>query len=235
MRTSVLIVVIVVCGVLACWLPRTYRPKAGELLLAGLKTENAAWVDEALARGESPHTRDTMGMTALMWAACNGDAPTVDRLLKAGADHSARCHYGMTALAWAANFGRVDVMELLLDAGADVDQPTLDEGTALHEAAAMSQLEAASTLVARGADVNARSARGDTPLFMAAARGSDSLPFHGGLIARGAEPELRDFSGQSAIDAANGSPDLADVLRDASAARRGSQFTAQQPFRVNPE
>ena len=61
-------------------------------------------------------------MTALHWAALQGDAPMAEMLLYAGADVSVGTRLGaFTPLDLAAKNGHAVVVEALLKAGADAD------------------------------------------------------------------------------------------------------------------
>ena len=64
--------------------------------------------------------RDHMGLTALHWAAQQGDERSTEVLLKFGADPNAADHNGLTALHWAASSGNASCISQLLEAGADI-------------------------------------------------------------------------------------------------------------------
>ncbi|MGI4848491.1 MAG: ankyrin repeat domain-containing protein, partial [Janthinobacterium lividum] len=60
-------------------------------------------------------------MSALMYAAQNGELEMLELLLKAGANVNLRSNAGLSAVAHAARHGRRSAVQLLLDAGADPD------------------------------------------------------------------------------------------------------------------
>jgi ankyrin repeat protein len=127
------------------------------------------------------------GLTALHWAAHNGDVGLVRALLDRGARVGVATRIASyTPLHLAAQIGSGPIVELLIARGADVNATTLTGATPLMLAAGAGDTDAIARLVAAGADVNAReTARGQTPLMFAAAadRGSAvSL-----LLARGAD------------------------------------------------
>jgi ankyrin repeat protein len=218
MRKLLLGTLIIVCGASTMWHWRPFRPVGDELLLVGMAGQQRAWVNDALATGASPNSCDGFGITPLMWAAIDGDAPMVGRLLGSGANPSARSHTGMTALAYAAFYGHVDTMNALIDAGADVNERTLDDGTPLHDAVAMQQLDAVRILIDRGAVVDARDSFGQTPLIKAAWRGSCSIPVIQYLIASGANVAAQENDGHNAWTCAiaEDAADLAELLHDAT-------------------
>src|SRR5262245_9590614 len=113
------------------------------------------------------------GMTALHWAAEQGNDELAAILLQAGANVSAVTRIGRhTALHVAATGGHAAVVRRLLDAKADANATTTTGATPLHFAAASGNAEAVSLLLERGADVNAREPEwGQTPLMFAAGYG----------------------------------------------------------------
>jgi ankyrin repeat protein len=113
------------------------------------------------------------GMTALHWAARNGNTEMADLLIRAKASQSAVTRIGnLTPLHLAAEGGHGTVVAKLLAAGANPTTITATGITALHYAALAGSAEAVSALLARGADVNAVEPEwGHTPLMLAAARG----------------------------------------------------------------
>src|SRR5688572_28490410 len=111
------------------------------------------------------------GMTALHWAAMNGDADLVQMLIVAGANVRATTRLGTyTPLYLASQRGHAPVIQALVTAGADVKAGTPNGTTPLMVAAASGELEAVKVLVDNGADVNGKDGvRQQTPLMYAAA------------------------------------------------------------------
>ena len=104
------------------------------------------------------------GMTAMHWAAKNGDAEIVDLLLEAGADVNTRNKVGKTPVGIAAESGMLAALEMLIAKGGDID--TVDEigGTPLLWAAALSKdPSTVAFLVEKGDDVNIVDSNGMTP------------------------------------------------------------------------
>ncbi len=111
------------------------------------------------------------GMTALHWAAMNGDRELAEMLIVAGANVRATTRLGSyTPLYLAAQQGQAPVLKALITAGADVAVATPNGTTALMVAAASGDVDAVRTLIDGGADVNAKDGvRLQTPLMYAAA------------------------------------------------------------------
>jgi ankyrin repeat protein len=125
------------------------------------------------------------GMTALHWAALEGDVEMARMLLYAGANVKASTRLGAhTPLILASKAGNAEMVGVLLEAGAGANEATSSGTSALMLAAAAGSAAATTVLLERGALVNAtESARGETALMFAAAYGRadviDVLVKHG--------------------------------------------------------
>jgi ankyrin repeat protein len=130
-------------------------------------------VRELLRTGADVNAAQGDGMTALHWAADNGDAGIAQILVYAGASLESITRLGsFTPLMVASREGNTDVIVALLGAGAKIDAVTETGETAIHLAAYAGSAEAISLLGAHGADMNARElSSGQTPLMFAAAYG----------------------------------------------------------------
>jgi uncharacterized protein len=135
-------------------------------------------------------------------AAAIGDTASVKKMLKADPSLAkAADDMGFTALHNAVGEDYPQLVKLLIEAGADVSAAN-DEGmTPLHIAQCASAVKA---LIAAGADVNARAQGGMTPLIVQSAEGYDtgSLESMEALLKAGANPNLQDDDGQTAMDIA---------------------------------
>ena len=133
-------------------------------------------------------------------AAAVGDTAAVKKMLKADPTlATAADDMGFTALHNAVGEDYPKLVKLLIDAGADVSA-TNDEGmTPLHIAQCASAVKA---LVAAGANVNARARGGMTPLIVQSTEGGDtgSLETMATLLKAGADPNVKDDDGQTAMD-----------------------------------
>ena len=219
MRKLLVVLQLLAFSIAAWWMHNPCGSNLGQQLVIAAQSHDVARLRQALASGGSVEARDYWGMTALMWAACDGEAALVRDLLEAGAAVSARSDIDQTALCYAAMRNEAGVVRILLAAGAQVDERGHRQGTALHNAVAMCSLDVAQVLVAHGADVNARDCSGQTPLMVAAARNENSEGMIELLIESGADLYALDDEANTALDCANdaNAADVARILRNAAA------------------
>src|SRR5690242_16212173 len=96
------------------------------------KAKDAAAVKALLKNGADVNGAQGDGMTALHWAATNGDAAMVQMLLSAGANIRATTRLGgITALHMASQAGHAQVVAALIAAGADPKGATTTGATSL--------------------------------------------------------------------------------------------------------
>ncbi len=143
-----------------------------------------------LKQGGDVNAAQGDGMTALHWAAMQGDAELAATLLYAGANTRATTRLGgYTPLHLASRRGNAAVVKTLVENGADVSISTATGATALMLAAASGQVDAVTALVDAGADPNAKEkAYGQTALMFAAA--ADRADVVRLLVARTADPNV---------------------------------------------
>ncbi len=173
------------------------------LLVATAATPPDSPVADAAMRGELEEVRELLrsgadvnapqsdGLTALHWAADNGDAALTGVLIYAGANLAPLTRNdAYTPMHMAARGGHADVIAALLDAGADPGVATSRTGvTPMHLAAKAGSGEAIRSLAAGGAEVDARDHQwGQTPLIFAA--GFNRLVAVNTLIELGADVSL---------------------------------------------
>jgi len=150
-------------------------------LTAWLHAASAPVADAAMARdreavktllkgGADVNAAQGDGMTALHWAARNGDAELTQMLLFAGANVKATTRLGgYTPLMMAAEQGHATVIAALLSGGADAKAANALGTTALMLAAQSGNPQAVTTLVENGAEIEAKEKTfGQTPLMFAA-------------------------------------------------------------------
>ncbi len=201
------------------------------LALAALNA-SAEMADVLLHGGADPGAARPGGETVLMTAARTGNPDLVRALVAAGADVRETAHFrAQTPLMWAASEGHAGVARFLVEAGADVRARSVHGTTALLLAARNGDVETARVLLDGGADVNAgepylafdarvdveeSQTSGRTPLVVASA----SLVATSGweyeldvepsthealalfLLERGADPNVPDSIGRTALHAA---------------------------------
>jgi uncharacterized protein len=159
-------------------------------------------VADAAAKGDTDGVRTLLkggadvnaaqgdGMTALHWAALNGDLKTMDVLLYAGATTESLTRVGgYTPLHLASSRGHAGAVTRLLTAGSKPGPVTATGVQALHLAAEAGNPDAITALLDRGADINARdTTHGRTPLVFAASQNRvDAIKV---LLAKGADARL---------------------------------------------
>ena len=159
-------VVVVAAVTLSVMLSAAAAPVAD----AAMKRDAAA-VRTLLKGGADVNAAQGDGMTALHWAARNGDAELTQVLLFAGANVKASTRLGgYTPLLMAAEQGHATVISALIAGGADAKAANALGTTPLMLAAASGNPTAVTTLVENGAEVEAREKTfGQTPLMFAVA------------------------------------------------------------------
>jgi ankyrin repeat protein len=174
--------------VLACIiLSTTVGLQASSDVADAAKARDAAAVKALLKSGADVNAAQGDGMTALHWAAANGDASIVQMLLAAGANIRATTRLGgITALHMASEAGHAPVVAALIAAGADPGAVTSTGTTALMYSAKSGSTETATRLIETGADINAKEKGfGQTALMIAA--GLDRADIVKLLLQRGAD------------------------------------------------
>src|ERR1044071_6686609 len=107
------------------------------------QAKSATTVKKLLKDGADVNAAQGDGMTALHWAALNGDAEMAQMLLYAGANVGAKTRIGgYTPLHLAAQVGNAAVIAPLVAAGAQVAAATSTGATPLMEAAHSGSTEA---------------------------------------------------------------------------------------------
>jgi ankyrin repeat protein len=225
-------VALVVLGVGAA-VVRAVAPDAA--VADAARSRDAAAVRALLRSGADVNAAQGDGMTALHWAAANGDAALASTLLAAGANVRATTRLGaQTALHMASQGGHAAVVASLLAAGADPNRPTSTGATPLMLAARSGDTRTATHLIEVGGDINAlEKAYGQTALMIAA--GLDRADLVTLLLQRGAKHGLA----SSFVDlAALTAPSEADGTRQgppgaASGPARADVAGLTRPYRYN--
>ena len=127
-----------------------------------------------LYQGADVNAAQGDGMTALHWAAVNGQSEIAEMLLYAGASTEATTRMGAyTPLHLASREGHSPMVVSLLKAGSDPNQRTSSGGvTSLHFAAASGDVRSIEALLDHGAIIDEKEMQsGQTPLIFAASLG----------------------------------------------------------------
>jgi uncharacterized protein len=157
---------------------------AAALVLAGASIQAASPVADAAMKGDTDAVRTLVkqgadvnaaqadGMTALHWAAVNGDVKMMDILIVAGASTESLTRVGAyTPLHLASSRGHAPAVMRLLEAGSKPKAVTATGAQAIHLAAQAGSADAVRFLIDKGADPNVRdNTHGRTPLVFAASQ-----------------------------------------------------------------
>ncbi|MBI1216672.1 MAG: hypothetical protein GC185_12750 [Alphaproteobacteria bacterium] len=140
-------------------------------LVKAVKDGDMAGAKAALAAGASPDGTDSDGMTALHWAARNGDAVFIDFMAKAGADLHAVDDRARGALHHAAEAGKKDAAKSLLALGLSAQARDEMKDTPLHVALREGHAETAAAIWAHDPSLSLLRGQSDElPLHVAANR-----------------------------------------------------------------
>jgi ankyrin repeat protein len=163
----------------------------------------------------------TFGASPLFLAALAGDCDNIALLLAKGADPNRRMDvlgmFPSSPLFTAVGFGDSAVVQALLQGGADIHERDNDGMTALHWAVVAHHPEAVKALLTAGADVNAVDHFGYTPLLYAATIDFGDAETATMLLQAGADPNIKDKKGNTALTQAHEYPYLRSALEQAGA------------------
>ena len=161
-----------------------------------VQRDDAAVVQELLARGFDPNTVNPRGEHALIAALREPSPKVVAALLESPQTRvEVRTLKDESPLMLAALKGYTEICQQLIVRDADVNKPGW---TPLHYAASGGQVPTMRLLLDNHAYIDAASPNGSTPLMMAAMYGTvDAVRL---LIEAGADPALKNAKGLSAIE-----------------------------------
>ena len=154
-------------------------------------------------------------MSALSQSIYDGKVDTFNLLLSLGADIEFKDDLGETPLSLALG-GHAEIARIMLKRDVNVNSQTLTSETPLMRAQPEDLVNA---LLDRGAVINARDKYGNTALYYAARSGN--LPKVQLLLSRGADQEIRNDRGETALSIAQDwkRVEVIRVLKEARARR----------------
>ena len=166
---------------------------------------HAAVVERLIARGADVGLTGRSGISPVAAAAYAGSDVVVEALLAHGADEHVPDATGKPAIVYAAAAGRLDVLKRLLARNVDINARYPNSLTLLMWAAGADEkveqaevVKVVTCLLDGGAHIDDRDDRGRTALMIAAEGGRADVAAL--LLARGADPSLRDKTGKRAAD-----------------------------------
>ena len=185
--------------------PEPPKPNLADLIAAddqnGIKT--------FFASQDQLNTPDAEGSYPLHRAVEKGSAKTVELLLDLGAKPEVKDKAGLSPLRLAINDGSVDCIKVLSDKGADIFSADPSGGTALQAALAKGGDTLSAALSSK--NVNLKGPDGNAAIHIAADRLLEDQCAR--LLAAGADPNLREASGRTALDLALLHPDRIEAAR----------------------
>ena len=102
-----------------------------DTLWTAVQSGNTKAVERHLANGAGPDQPDSVGLTALMWAALLGQVDAANILIDGGADVQVADNDGYTALHNAAFMGKTKIARVLIENGADIHSKSKNGETPL--------------------------------------------------------------------------------------------------------
>lgn len=140
---------------------------------------------------------DSLGRSALHWAASQGDLDKTDQLLRCGAEPDAQDYNGKMPIHLAVGLGNDGVVSALIKAGANLESRDSMLHTPLHIAAMNNHISTISLLVNAGANLEALNGLDETPLLSAClVDASNAVEL---LSSLGADPERKCYWGCTSL------------------------------------
>ncbi len=186
--------------------PIDARNLAGATALYYAAEHGNAWVVQRLIeRGADVRLTGRSGVSPVAAAAYAGNDVIVEALLAHGADERVPDDTGKPPIIYAAAAGKLAVVKRLLARNVDVNARYPNDLTLLMWAAGADDkvpqaqvVKVVAYLLDSGAHIDDRDARGRTALMIAAEGGRAEVASL--LLARGADPSLKDKAGKRAAD-----------------------------------
>jgi ankyrin repeat protein len=174
-------------------------------LFFAIEGDRTAVAHRLIERGADVNLAGRGGVTPLAVAAYRGNDTITEALLAHGADHRVLDETGKSPIVYAAAAGWFDVVALLLERNVDINARYANDLTLLMWASGPDEsapepqtIKVVRQLLDLGARIDDRDTRGRTALMIAAEGGHAGIADL--LLARGADPALRDKDGKRAVD-----------------------------------
>jgi len=165
---------------------------------------NSDDIPDLILAGADVNAQDDGGWTPLMCACSGGHLDKAKALLAApGIDVNMQNEAGMTALHYAASKGREELLSLLLqrdDTKLDVQDPN-SRLTPLMRAVLGHHRGTVGKLLQAGVRLNLQDFEGNTALHLAVQENRDDISL--ALLEAGAEPEIKNKAGETALHGAS--------------------------------
>ncbi|KAF5013238.1 hypothetical protein FDECE_752 [Fusarium decemcellulare] len=180
-----------------------YKYKDGQTVLVTIKGLHLAamlglgHLIPSLTEPLGINSKDTLGQTALHWAADAGHTDTVQLLLENGSEVEPKCFKELTPLFKAIKNSHLAVVRALLNAGADVNALQPYGNTAINLAAECGHSEIVELLLDKGANASISNMYGETPLITAVHEGHRST--YDSLFNQGAQIDSHGENGRTAL------------------------------------
>ena len=139
-----------------------------------MQKKNWKTVIKELANGADVSAAQADGMTALHWAAHQGDTEMSCYLIEHGADANAKTNYNVTPLSLACECGHAAIVKKMIEANPELDLESkrLGSETPLMLAARNGNAELVKALIEAGAKLDVKEVDGQNALMWAAANGN---------------------------------------------------------------
>jgi ankyrin repeat protein len=161
--------------------------------------------DRLIGLGADVNLKGRSGISPVAAAAYAGSDPIVEALIAHGADERVADDTGKPPIIYAAARAKLDIVKRLLGRNIDINARYQHELTLLMWASGADEkvpeadaIKVVKYLVDSGARIDDRDARGRTALMIAAEGGRAEIVAL--LLARGADPALKDHGGKRAAD-----------------------------------
>ena len=179
---------------------------ATEQLFNAVEANDVESLKQAIAGGADTEAKDSEGYTPLQLAVQQEKTEVIKALIAGGANPDTPWKYGHTALTLAAQLKKTESLKALIEAGGVTAGSA---GTALNVAANRGPLEALEALLGDAVVlgvIDSKDSKGNTALMVAIDKQilgkqsqTETIEFSRALITAGADVNIRNYAGQTAL------------------------------------